>query len=68
MNTLNIGKLTLSLMVGLALTACGGQKQGGSTAESSGNNEIVIGFSAPLTGPQSLYGEEFINGSQLAID
>ena len=67
MNTLNIGKLTLSLMVGLALTACGGQKQGDSTA-ASGNNEIVIGFAAPLTGPQSHYGEEYRNGAQLAID
>ena len=68
MNTLNIGKLTLSLMVGLALTACGGQKQGDSAAAASGNNEIVIGFAAPLTGPQSHYGEEYRNGAQLAID
>jgi branched-chain amino acid transport system substrate-binding protein len=30
--------------------------------------EIIIGFSAPLTGPQSHYGEDYKSGVQMAID
>ncbi|UOO92977.1 branched-chain amino acid ABC transporter substrate-binding protein [Vitreoscilla stercoraria] len=75
MNKLNMKTTSMSLMVALALAACGGQNSGSDAAKTTssapaanGNNEIVIGFAAPLTGPQSHYGEEYKNGVQLAID
>lgn len=72
--------MAISIIAMMVLAACnqggGGTASGdkpaasGSTtaAPASGDNEIVIGFSAPLTGPQSHYGEDYKTGVQMAID
>lgn len=72
MNKFLLSQLGLSFVTALTLSACGGQSQSTNsntdTAKTNADNEIIIGFSAPLTGPQSHYGEEYKNGVQLAID
>lgn len=64
-------RLVLSLCAAMALTACG-QKQEAAPAAASATAEAIqtvkIGFSAPLTGPQSHYGKGYQNGVQMAID
>ncbi|MBE5527731.1 branched chain amino acid ABC transporter substrate-binding protein [Laribacter hongkongensis] len=56
----------------MALSACGKQEQsaGNSAAPAAtdGTTTVKIGFSAPLTGPQAHYGEEYKNGVTLAIE
>ncbi|WP_036666182.1 branched-chain amino acid ABC transporter substrate-binding protein [Paludibacterium yongneupense] len=54
-------RLALPLACALSLGACG------KTADSS-SSVVKIGYAAPLTGPQSHYGEEYKHGVELAIE
>ena len=62
----------VALATVMALSACGKQEQsaGNSAAPAAtdGTTTVKIGFSAPLTGPQAHYGEEYKNGVTLAIE
>ena len=62
----------VALATVMALSACGKQEQsaGNSAAPAAtdGTTTVKIGFSAPLTGPQAHYGEEYTNGVTLAIE
>ena len=70
--------MAVSIMAMAVLAACGGQQSSGTAASSSGSGasttasadgkDIIIGFSAPLTGPQSHYGEDYKEGVQMAIE
>lgn len=74
MKNMAIGIITLAV-----LAACGGQSgsstpattpaSSGAAAPAGGDGkDIIIGFSAPLTGPQSHYGEDYKEGVQMAIE
>ena len=58
MNFNKKGVLARALALGLAM---------GSSAVMAQTVDIKFGFAAPLTGPQSHYGEEMRNGIQLAL-
>ena len=62
----------VALATVMALSACGKQEQsaGNSAAPAAtdGTTTVKIGFSAPLTGPQAHYGEEYKNGVTLVIE
>ena len=74
--------MAISIIAMMVLAACnqgGGAAAGGDSKAASGESaqtssgggdgkEIIIGFSAPLTGPQSHYGEDYKSGVQMAID
>ena len=74
--------MAISIIAMMVLAACnqgGGAAAGGDSKPASGESaqtssgggdgkEIIIGFSAPLTGPQSHYGEDYKSGVQMAID
>lgn len=56
--------LAVALVASLALTGCGG----GSTTAPSGEAQVVkIGFAAPLTGDNALYGQGMKRATELAI-
>ena len=53
---------------GLALTGCGSNSSGaGNEGGSGGGNEVIIGMSAPLTGPLSALGLGMKNSVDLAV-
>ena len=58
----------VALATVMALSACGKQEQPAAPAAADGTTTVKIGFSAPLTGPQAHYGEEYKNGVTLAIE
>ena len=59
--------MALAVVAALTLSACDkGQTGGGTTAD--GKEVVKIAFSAPLTGPQAHYGEEYKNGVTLALE
>ncbi|ASJ24595.1 branched-chain amino acid ABC transporter substrate-binding protein [Laribacter hongkongensis] len=62
----------VALATVMALSACGKQEQSAGNsaalAATDGTTTVKIGFSAPLTGPQAHYGEEYKNGVTLAIE
>ena len=74
--------MAISIIAMMVLAACnqgGGAAAGADSKAASGESaqtssgggdgkEIIIGFSAPLTGPQSHYGEDYKSGVQMAID
>lgn len=53
--------VALSLMMTLAMTACGGSTSGDGSA-------LKLGCAGPITGPAALYGIAVQNGAQLAVD
>lgn len=74
MQVSKLSTLTLAVAAAVALSACGKKEEAApagaasAPAQASGGSEIKIGFAAPLTGPQSHYGEEYKNGVTLAIE
>ncbi|QEL54582.1 branched-chain amino acid ABC transporter substrate-binding protein [Chromobacterium paludis] len=74
MQVSKLSTLTLAVAAAVALSACGKKDdtaQSGAAsapAQAAGATEVKIGFAAPLTGPQSHYGEEYKNGVTLAIE
>ncbi|POZ61531.1 branched-chain amino acid ABC transporter substrate-binding protein [Chromobacterium alticapitis] len=74
MQVSKLSTLTLAVAAAVALSACGKKEEAASAgaasapAQASAGSEIKIGFAAPLTGPQSHYGEEYKNGVTLAIE
>ncbi|MCW3478017.1 branched-chain amino acid ABC transporter substrate-binding protein [Neisseriaceae bacterium JH1-16] len=75
MQKIKLASLTVAVAAALALSACGKKEQpaagteaSGAAAAAAGETVITLGFAAPLTGPQSHYGEEYKNGVTLAIE
>ena len=75
MQVSKLSTLTLAVAAAVALSACGKKEEAAPAAgasapaqASAGGDVIKIGFAAPLTGPQSHYGEEYKNGVTLAIE
>ncbi|WP_199154279.1 branched-chain amino acid ABC transporter substrate-binding protein [Chromobacterium sp. ASV23] len=74
MQVSKLSTLTLAVAAAVALSACGKKEEAApagaasAPAAASAGNVIKIGFAAPLTGPQSHYGEEYKNGVTLAIE
>ncbi|MDN0074308.1 branched-chain amino acid ABC transporter substrate-binding protein [Crenobacter sp. SG2303] len=75
MQTIKLASLTVAVAAALALSACGKKEQpatgtqaSGAAAAAAGETVVTLGFAAPLTGPQSHYGEEYKNGVTLAIE
>lgn len=58
----------LAVAAALVLGACDKGQMGGDTAGADGKEVVKIAFSAPLTGPQAHYGEEYKNGVVLALE
>ncbi|MDC7699906.1 branched-chain amino acid ABC transporter substrate-binding protein [Vogesella indigofera] len=66
-------RLSLAVAAALTLAACGNKEEAPADASAAQSGaaagEVVkLGFAAPLTGPQSHYGEEYKNGVTLAIE
>lgn len=72
MQLTNLTRLSLAVAAALAVTACGKKEAAPVDASAPAANAsaqvVKIGFAAPLTGPQSHYGEEYKNGVTLAIE
>ena len=58
------GMVAVVLALGL-VAACGG---GGSGEGGGGKQTVNIGYSGPLSGPAALYGENVLNGVNMAVD
>ncbi|WP_434777590.1 branched-chain amino acid ABC transporter substrate-binding protein [Neisseria sp. Ec49-e6-T10] len=65
-------KLALVLLTSLALSACNNKDSASPSSAGTPTDgsavTVEIGFSAPLTGPQSHYGQEYKNGVEMAIE
>jgi branched-chain amino acid transport system substrate-binding protein len=63
--------ITLACSFCLTLTACGGNTSGGSTSTAGsaggGGGKIYIGLATPLSGAQSVFGEDQLNAAKLAV-
>jgi len=65
--------ITLACSFCLTLTACGGNTSGGGTSTSGsastggGGGKIYIGLATPLSGAQSVFGEDQLNAAKLAV-
>src|SRR5690625_2186678 len=72
---------TLLLALLFALAACGGSGDEDTTASDDGATteeeaetdsgeveEVVIGYTGPLSGPAAFYGENTVSGMEIAVD
>lgn len=57
-----------ALVLGLALSACGGDLTSGGSGDDDGSGPIKLGMLTPLTGSSSAIGPNMRNGAQLAVD
>lgn len=65
------GRLAVLIAVALLAAACGGDGDGGGGSSAAGGdcgNTLKVGALVPLTGELGSFGEDWLNGIQLAVD